>query len=375
MGSPAGPAASRAARGLVLALAAALAACGAPAPVSIASPSPSPSREPGTLAVTALLDLSGNRTPRGDLQRTAMQQWADQQRAVAPRLRLKTVDVAGSDGRLVLELRRIAETNDADAVVIGVPVVLDDAIAGALALLRRPTFFTLPLAEPAERADEGARWAFALAPTPETVARLAVAASPATSATILVTDGSVIAGREAAALLAELKRQGRPAPLVVSAAADQRDVAARLRAAAPPGAAVYFAGPPGAYLSPQRVVPPPDAARSVVSFLGYLTEPPDAARLGDAAAVTRWPGLSLAAGGSSGTHALTATDALAIVAAAATGVGDPAALRDRIEGGTFRGIATTYAFGPSRHAGADPTDLTLLAWENGRTVLARPAAR
>jgi hypothetical protein len=362
-------------RALLLALAVAVAACGPTAPVTIASPSASPSREPGTLAVTALLDLSGARSPKGDAQRAAMQGWTDQQRATVPRLRLKVVDVAGSDGRLVLELRRIAETNDADAVVVGVPVGLDDAISGALALLRRPVLFTLPLAEPTESAGDGRRWAFALAPTPETVARVSVSAQPATSPTVIVTDGSVLAGRDVVALAAELRRQGRPAPLVVSAAADQRDTfAPRLRAAMGAGAAVYFAGPPAPYLAPQRLVPSPDATTlgASLSFLGYLTEPADATRLGDAALNTRWPGPSVAATGSTDPHALTAADALAIVAAAATGTADPSALRDRIEGGTFRGIATTYSFGPSRHAGADPTDLALLAWANGRVVLARP---
>src|SRR5438874_7014358 len=85
-----------------------LAACTA-TPPSAGSPPP-PTREPGTYAVTALLDLSGSRGPRGDAQRSAMQQWAsggDAQRGT-PHLKLRIVDVAGSDARLLLELKRAA---------------------------------------------------------------------------------------------------------------------------------------------------------------------------------------------------------------------------------------------------------------------------
>jgi hypothetical protein len=104
--------------------------------------------------VTALLDLSGTRGPRGDAQRTAMQQWVDAQRGT-PRVKLRIVDVAGSDARLLLELKRAADAQDTDAFIVGVPAVLDDTLASAIALVGRPVLFTLPIAEPTGAA---ARW-------------------------------------------------------------------------------------------------------------------------------------------------------------------------------------------------------------------------
>lgn len=354
------------------------AACAAAPRVAIPVPTASPTHEPGTLAVTALLDLSGTRAPKGEAQRTAMQEGAGQQRAGGPLVRLKIVDVAGSDARLVLELRHAAETADADAIVIGTPAVLDDVLVSVIGLVRRPVLFTLPLVEPpGVAADaEGRRWAFALAPSLEQAARSAVSALPSRATpTLIVTDGSLQAGREQVAIEAELTRDGRDRPFVMTAGLEQRDTfVQRLRPIVSTGSAVFFAGPAASYLSPQRLVPPADATTSVATFLSYLTDPADAARLGDAAPTARWPGLRAAAATAGGTHAATATDAVAILAAASgTGI-EPERLRQRIEGGTFAGIATTYAFGPSKHAGADPRDLVLLAWEGGRITLARPIA-
>src|SRR5439155_1198558 len=51
--------------------------------------------------------------------------------------------------------------------------------------------------------------------------------------------------------------------------------------------------------------------------------------------------------------------------------GDPERTRSHIEGGTFAGIATTYAFSASRHLGVDPREIALLAWQGGRAVIAR----
>jgi len=117
-----------------------LAACSPAAPVTI-EPSPIPTHEAGTITVTALLDLSGNRAPRGDAQRNGMQQWADAQRGT-PRLKLRIVDVSGSDAKLLLELKHLSEAGVTDAVIIGVPTVLDDALSRAVALLARPVLFT-----------------------------------------------------------------------------------------------------------------------------------------------------------------------------------------------------------------------------------------
>ena len=351
-------------------------ACTAPSGVVVPVATASPTHEPGTIAVTALLDLSGTRAPKGDAQRTAMQQWVGQQRAGSPQVRLKIVDLAGSDARLVLELRHVAETGDADAVVIGAPALLDEVLVGVIGLVRRPVLFTLPLAEPpGSAADaEGRRWVFALAPSPEQAARVAVSALPARATpTIIVADGSLQAGREQLAIESELRRDARAAPAVMTAGPEQRDsFAQRLRAVAPAGSAIFFAGAAAPYLSPQRLVPAADGTTPAVTFLSYLTDAADAGRLGDAAPAVRWPGLRAAIATPGGTHAATAADAMAILAAAGSTGSEPDRLRQRIEGDTFAGIATTYAFGPSRHVGADQRDLVLLAWEGGRITLARP---
>ena len=82
-----------------------------------------------------------------DAQRDAMVRWTDAQRA-APRLKLRLVDVAGSDAKLLLELKRAAAAGDTDAFVIGVPAAVDDALVAAIALVKRPVLFTLPIAAP-----------------------------------------------------------------------------------------------------------------------------------------------------------------------------------------------------------------------------------
>lgn len=353
----------------LLSLALLVAACTAPPP-AITSPTPSPTREPGTFSVAALLDLSGSRGPHGDAQRNAMQQWVDAQRG-APRLKLRVVDVAGSDAKLLLELKRAADAGDTDAFVIGVPVAVDGALGAAIALARRPMLFTLPITEPS---GDGAPWVFGLAPTPEAIARALVDALPARSTpAIVVTSGTLSSGREEQVLASTFRVDGRPPPFVMNAGADQGDTfTQRFKPFASTGAAVFFTGPATSYLEPQRVVPAPDPTTNVLVFLSYLTDANDAGRLGDAAASARWPGLRRPTGSALGTHAATATDALALFAASADAAGDPERTRARIEGSTFAGIATTYTFGASRHTGAGPRDLVLLAWENGRAVVARP---
>jgi hypothetical protein len=358
-------------RASLCALALVVAACTAPPP-STASPTPSPTREAGTFAVTALLDLSGSRGPRGDAQRTALQQWADAQRAT-PRVKLRIVDVAGSDAKLLLELKRASEANEADAFIVGVPAILDDALASAIALVRRPVLFTLPIPEPS---GDAARWIFCLAPTPDALARALVDALPSRGTpAIVVTNGSLVAGREELALAAVFRADGRPMPFVMSAAPDQRDAfAQRSKPFLGTGSGMFFAGPAASYVDPVRIVPAADAATTVLVLLSYLTDANDAGRLGESAPGARWPGLRRPTTTSVGTHAATATDALAMLAASADAAGDPERTRARIEGDTFAGIATTYSFSPSRHTGVDPREIVLLAWENGRVVAARPTS-
>jgi hypothetical protein len=358
-------------RAVLLAVALLVAACAAPPP-STASPTPLPTREPGTYAVTALLDLSGSPGPRGDAQRSALQQWADAQRGTR-RVKLRIVDVAGSDAKLLLELKRAAEAGDTDAFIVGVPAILDDTLASAIALIGRPFLFTLPIAEPA---GEAARWIFGLAPTPDAIARVLVDALPARGTpSIVVTNGSLAAGREELALQAVFKADGRPMPFVMNAGPDQRDTfAQRFKPFAGTGSGVFFTGPATSYLDPVRIVPAAEATTAVLVFLSYLTYANDAGRLGESAPGTRWPGLRRPTSIGLGTHAATATDAIAMLAASADAAGDPERSRARIEGSTFAGIATTYSFSASRHTGVDPREIALLAWENGHVVAARPTA-
>jgi ABC-type branched-subunit amino acid transport system substrate-binding protein len=135
---------------------------------------------------------------------------------------------------------------------------------------------------------------------------------------------------------------------------------------------VFFTGPTTSYLDPVRIVPAADATTTALVFLSYLTDANDAGRLGEAAPSARWPGLRRPTNLALGTHAATATDALAMLAASADAAGDPERSRARIEGSTFAGIATTYSFSGSRHTGVDPREIVLLAWESGRVVVARP---
>lgn len=357
-------------RATLVCLALLLAACAPAVPVTV-EPSPVATHEAGTITVAALLDLSGNRAPKGDAQRNAMQQWADAQRG-SPRLKLRIVDVSGSDAKLLLELKHLSEAGVTDAVVIGVPTVLDDTLSRAVALLARPVLFTLPIPDPLTIGESG-RWMFGLAPSLDALARVTVDSLPArTTPAIIVTSGTLVAGREELAITSVFRAQERPTPLVLSAAPDQRDLfAQRFRPLARAGSAVFFTGAAFDYLSPVRLIPT-DATNGPSVFLSYLIDANDANRLGDAASIVRWPALRRAIGTTIGMQAATATDALALLASAGDGTGDAERSRAKIEGGTFAGIATTYSFTPSRHSGVDIGDLTLVAWESGRIVAARP---
>ena len=298
-----------------------------------------------------------------------MQQWIDAQRGT-PRLRLRIVDVAGSDARLLVELKRAADAGDTDAFVVGVPATVDDALASAIALSKRPVLFTLPILEPG---GDAARWTFGLAPAPDAVARALVDALPARSTpAVVVTNGTLVSGREELALMATFRADGRPMPFVLSAAPEVRDTfSQRSKPFFTGSSALFFAGPASSYLDPQRIIPAADPAVPGLVLLSYLTDATDASRLGDAAPAVRWPGLRRPSASGLGTHAATAADALALLAASADAAGDPERTRTRIEGGTFAGIATTYAFSSSRHLGVDPREIALLAWQGGRAVIAR----
>ena len=283
-------------------------------------------------------------------------------------MKVRLVDVAGSDAKLLVELKRAADAGDTDAFVVGVPATIDDALASAIALVKRPVLFTMPIAEPT---GDAARWMFGLAPTPVSLARAVVAALPARSTTaVIVTNGTLASGREELALASAFQEDGRPLPFVLTAAPEVRDTfSQRAKPFFNPSTALFFTGPAASYLDPQRLLPEPAASGPV--FLSYLTDASDASRIGDAVSAVRWPGLPRPTGSGLGTHAATARDALALLATSSDPSGDPERTRTRIEGGTFAGIAATYAFSTSRHTGVDPHEIALLAWQGGRVVIAR----
>ena len=370
-GSRAAPARSLAViRLAALGLALLLAACTSAPPVA-ADPGPIATHQAGTISVAALLDLSGNRAPKGDAQRNAMQQWADAQRGT-PRVKLRIVDVAGSDAKVLLELKRATEAGDTDAIIIAVPVILDSALSRAVGLLGRPVLFTLPVPDPVTVGEDG-RWMFGLAPSPEALARVAVdALLSRTTPAVVVTSGTLVAGRDELAITSVFRSQERLLPLVMSAAPEQRDAfTQRFKAFARTGSAVFFTGAAFDYLSPVRLIPSGTTGGPSV-FLSYLTDANDASRLGDVSPAVRWPALRRAIGSALGSQALSATDALALLASTSEGPYDAERSRARIEDGTFTGMAATYSFTRSRHTGVDSTDIALAAWEGGRIVAAQP---
>jgi ABC-type branched-subunit amino acid transport system substrate-binding protein len=348
-----------------------LGACTAANPA--VTPSPAPTHDPSALNVTALLDLSGTRTPGGSPQRDALQLWADQHSAATPHVKLKIVDVAGSPSKTALELRRAAVEDRADAIVVGAAVDYDDAFGNIVQLARVPVLFTLPIPEPATR--EGG-WAFALAPTPTQLARVVLddaARRSVLSSSLIVSDESTTAIVDRIALTSELARRQVKATVVTVTA---MDAAQKVRPFLPTTSTVVLAGTPRSYI---------DAARTVTTgttlYLSYLCELADIADLRDAAALAMWPGsrwVTATAGsgtarsvfiqtytdraGPPTTVAASAYDALAVLEAAAEKGIEPTQIRDRLESGSFAGVATTYTFRPSQHAGFSIGALALLRY-------------
>ena len=376
-------------RGLATALAVILVACSAPR-VEV-TPTPSPTHEPGTTVVTVFLDLSGARAPSGVAQRNAMQLWLDQAqtRGGPQRLRVKFVDLAGSDARLLVELRRAAVDDGADTIVIAAPFAYDATFARAIELARLPVMLTLPAPDPASL--PGGTWAFALAPTYRDVARAVVADATQRGVlqpTLLASDESPPAIAERLALASELEQRGLIPPTVVTVSA--QDAAGRLRAGASFARSALFTGPGATYVDATRSL----AAAGITPrvYLSYLMEAGDASTLREGADLATWPGSrNLAAvstapttaertaflqtfaarHGAPSTLAATAYDALAMIDAAAeavSGTPDRARLRDRLEATTFAGITTRYTFTAARHAGFDNADLVLLRWSTGARV-------
>jgi ABC-type branched-subunit amino acid transport system substrate-binding protein len=365
--------------GAALAIGLTVLACSAPPPPIV--PTPSPTHEPGSLNVTALLDLSGSREPGGTAQRDALQLWADQHATGTPRVRLRIVDLAGSPSKSALELRRAAVEDAADAIIIGASVGYDDAFASAVQITARPVLFTLPIADPAVA---GGGWAFALAPTPAQLARATLddaAARAALGVTTVVSDESQTAVVERAALSAELAKRGVSPTIVKVTPADAMRTVRPIVLATKP---VIFAGIPRTYAEAAR-----GAAVGTALYLSYICDLGDVADFRDAAFLATWPGSRWIAtamaptasaarvsfvqsytdrAGPPTSVAASAYDALGLLANAAANGISPGDMRDRLETGPYVGVATTYSFTATRRAGFAAADLAMLRFVGPRTA-------
>jgi hypothetical protein len=340
-----------------------------------ATPTPTPTRDPNALNVTALLDLSGSRAPNGGPQRDALQLWADQHSSGTPRVKLKITDVASSPSKTALELRREVVEARADAIIVGVSVDYDDAFANLVQLAQVPVLFTLPIGEPATR---GGGWAFALAPTPTQLARVVLndaAQRSVLASGLLVSDESTSAISERIAFVSELARRQVTANVVTVM---PNDTTQKLRQLLATTTIVFFAGTPHTYLEAAR-----SATLGTLLYLSYLSDFNDIGELRDAAPLAVWPGSRWIAASATGTGtaartsfvqvytdrsgpptsvAASAYDALALLSSAAEKSIEPVSVRDRLQSGTFAGVATTYTFSPSQHAGFNTGDLTILRY-------------
>lgn len=374
-----------------LALAAvAIAGCTAPPP-AIATPAPTP--EPGVLAVTALLDLSGSHAAIGAQQRDALQLWMDQwQGRTRTPAKLRTVDVAGSEAKLLIELRRAAVEAAATAVVVGTPVADEGTLERAIDVAALPVLLLEPLAsDPAARA--GGRWAFALAPSMARLASMQI--DDAIRRDVLVPSLVLADGREqidavASALTAELERRRLEGVARIALPADG-GVPPMVRSSLPVLRSVHCTALAAACAAVARDAR--SASAPTLLYLSYLVTPAEIRDDRDLAARAIWPSTRTlvppsvlrdpvdharadflkAYGerhGTASVHAATAYDALALLAAAADrgGTGDRAALRDALERITMPLIASTYSFAPDRHAGSDPADVAYLRWSGSAVV-------
>jgi hypothetical protein len=364
-------------RALLLAIVAVVGAC-TTTPTPASSPTPSTTHEIGALNVTALLDLSGSRWPSGAAQRDALQLWSDQHAATTPHVRLRIIDVGGSASRTLIELRRAAVEERADAVLVGVPVDYDDAFARAVQLTQLPVLFTLPMADPV---TTGGGWAFALAPTPKQIAETTLddaAARAVLGSSIVVTDESPSAVPERAALVADLASRSVTATVV------KASDGTKLRTMLSSASVALFAGAPRPYIDAART-----ATTGTLLYFSYLCDGGDIGDLRDATPLASWPGIRWIAANATGatperaaflrsfldragpptSTAASAFDALGLLAAAMSGGnGDPVRLRDKLQSGSFVGVATTYTFTPSRRAGFARGDLGFLRYTGARAT-------
>ena len=363
----------------VLALAFSVLLLSCTAAPSVELPTPVPTHEAGVANVSVLLDLSGSRAPSGQPQRDAMLLWVEQLQRSDLRLRLKFVDVAGSDARLLLELRRAAVEDHADAIVVGAASLFDEPFRQALQVAAIPVLLTVPTDEPATRT--GGRFTFALAPTPDTLTRVLVndvAGQQLLAPMLIAGNDSASATQERNALLSELHRRGFTAPTPLSLALP--DAVERVRPAAAVAKSVIFAGASAPYGDVVRAIPVTASAPRV--YLSYLTETADITNLREQSALVTWPGPRWTTlpttsvqhaflrdftdrHGAPSALAASAFDALTIIQMAALMAPselEAFQLRLRIETNAFRGVSSRYSFTPQRHAGFAPEELVLLRW-------------
>jgi ABC-type branched-subunit amino acid transport system substrate-binding protein len=360
----------------------------------VTAPTPTPTREPNTLSVSVLLDLSGPRAPSGQPQRNAMQVWLDQNASARVKLRVKFVDVAGSDAKLLLELRRAVLDDRADAVVIGVPGSLDGPLGDAVRVASVPALFTLPIAEPFTTAN--GKFAFALAPTPELLARALagdITERHIVAPMLIATDDTAPAATLRFSFSAELKRLGITPPTAVSL--DEPDGARRVLNAAAVAKSVVMLCPTATHGDAIRAM---SVSGAPLVYLSYLTEMADVTNLRDQSVIVTWPGARTIATPPSGlfpyqrpfvqtftdrygppsTLAATAYDALGMLELAATQEASeptgPTDVRVRMETGGYAGVVTRYAFTPQRHAGFSADDLVFMRWNAQRGAPFVPAA-
>jgi ABC-type branched-subunit amino acid transport system substrate-binding protein len=239
--------------------------------------------------------------------------------------------------------------------------------------------FTLPIPEPAV---SGGGWAFALAPTPAQLARVVLddaAQRSVLASGLFVSDESTTAVAERIALVSELaRRQVTPNVVTVTATEATQELKPLLATTT----IVFFAGTPHTYLEAARTV-----TAGTTLYLSYLCDFGDIGDLRDAAPFAVWPGSRWVATSATGTStsarasfvqaytdrsgpptsvAASAYDALALLSSAAEKSIDPQSVRDQLQSGTFTGVATTYTFSPSQHAGFNTGDLALLRYVGPR---------
>lgn len=341
-----------------------------------------------------LLDLSGSRAPRGDAQRNAVQLWQDLDQSRGGgrvRVRVSVIDVASSDARLLIELRRAAVESRADAVIVGVPISgATTGFADAARVAQLPILLTLPAVEPV--ATVGGRWVFAIGPTPEQIARRVVQITDRALDTLIITADARPPDPEIRAIVDEWMRVARTSPqqVRVDRREDTLQTVTRVSASA---RRVHLGGPARDWAAlgqalKQNVRPP-----GTTYVLSYLTEHTDLGEFRDGLDAV-WPAplhLTLAAippnsaaaarrqfvqsytdrSGPPTAHAAAAFDALSLLSLAAERVGadDRERLREQVEVTGFVGVTTTYAFSVTRHAGYSGDDLVLYRWSGSAPIV------